>query len=79
MDDDYFSALKLIASVKDDVDSISCDAVLNRYVHCHHAGLMKHSSPLRAGLNLMCLSCSVQYFVAIRFVALVSGLHMQRM
>jgi hypothetical protein len=35
MGDDYFSALKLMAFEKDDVDSSLCDAVINRYAHCH--------------------------------------------
>jgi hypothetical protein len=35
MGDDYFSAIKLIAFVKDFVDSISCDAVINRFAHYH--------------------------------------------
>jgi hypothetical protein len=38
MGDDYFSAIKLIASVKDVVDSISSDAavkLINRFAHCH--------------------------------------------
>jgi hypothetical protein len=34
MGDDYFSAIKLIAYVKDAVDSISCDAVIKRFAHC---------------------------------------------
>jgi hypothetical protein len=33
MGDDYFLAIKFIAYVKD-VDSISCDAVINRLAHC---------------------------------------------
>jgi hypothetical protein len=35
MGDDYFSAIQLIASVKDVVDSISCDATINRFAYCH--------------------------------------------
>ena len=35
MGDDYFSALKLIACEKEVVDSISCDAVINRFSQLH--------------------------------------------
>jgi hypothetical protein len=35
MGDDYFSAIKLIACVKYVLDSILCDAVVNRFAHCH--------------------------------------------
>jgi hypothetical protein len=35
MGDDYFSAYELITCVKDVVDSISCDAAINRVAHCY--------------------------------------------
>ena len=41
MSDDYFAALELIACEKDVVDSISCDAVINRFAQIHSPVLVK--------------------------------------
>jgi hypothetical protein len=35
MGDDYISAIKFIACVKDVVNNVSCDAAINRFEHCH--------------------------------------------
>ena len=75
----YFSALKLIACEKDVVDSISCDAVINRFAQLHVTRVNKNIKATLTGPSLLCLLCSMQYFVAIRFVTLVNGLHMQPM
>jgi hypothetical protein len=79
MGDDYFSAFKLIdRCVKDVVDSISCDAVINRYM-CTVTSANKTFKSTLTGPSLLRLFCSMQYYVAIQFVALANGLHMQRM
>jgi hypothetical protein len=79
VDDDYFSAIKLTAHVglKDVVDSVPCGAIINRFVHCNHKNMYPKST--LTGPTLLCLFCSMQYFDAIRSVALINGLHMQRM
>jgi hypothetical protein len=68
MGDDYFSAIKLIAWVKDVVDSrpISCDAAINRFAHCHqYRVLTKHASPL--GQGQVCCVCYTACSILLRF------------
>jgi hypothetical protein len=79
MGDDYFSAINLIACVKDIADSILCHAAIKKKNCALSPMLTKHANPFCRAKSVVYMSCSMHYFVAIQFVALVNGLHMQRM
>jgi hypothetical protein len=75
MGHDYFSAIKLIACVKDVVASISCDAAITDLRTVTSVNSICKST--LAGPSLLCMFCGMQYFVAIRFVAFANGLYIQ--